>query len=81
MGRRKVVSEDFVRRQQKRQEIGNKKRQKNVYETVYMHQIFRAPLNQLTCFIRWMFCRFICKPGTVHKSFFPINKKIKKTFK
>ena len=28
MGRRKVVREDFVRRQRKRQEIGNKKRQK-----------------------------------------------------
>ena len=46
MGRPKVVSEDFVRRQRKRQEIGNKKRQKKLYETVYMHQVFRAP-NQL----------------------------------
>ena len=77
MGRWKVVSEDFVRRQRKRQEIGNKKRQKKLYETVYMHQVLRAP-NQLTYFIRWMFCRFICKPETVNKPFFPINKEIKK---
>ena len=28
MGRRKVLSQDFVRRQRKRQEIGNKKRHK-----------------------------------------------------
>ena len=46
MGRRKVVSEDFVRQQRKRQEIGNKKHQKKLYETVYMHQVLRAP-NQL----------------------------------
>ena len=77
MGKRKVVSEDFVRRQRKRQEIDNKKRQKKLYETVYMHQVLRAP-NQLICFISWMFCRFICKPGTVNKPPFPINNKIKK---
>ena len=74
MGRRKVVNEDFVRRQRKRQEIGNKKRQKELYQTVYVHQVLRAP-NQLICFIRWIFYRFACKPRTVNKPFFPINQK------
>ena len=80
MSRRKVVSEDFLRQQRKRQEIGNKKRQKKLYETAYMHPVLRAP-NQLICFIRWMFCRFICKPGTVNKPFLPIKKEIEKTIK
>ena len=49
MGRGKAVGEDVMRERRKRQEIGSKKRQKKLYETVYTHQVLRAP-NQLICF-------------------------------
>ena len=44
IGRGKAVGEDVMR--ERRKQIGNKKRQKKLYETVYMHQVLRAS-NQL----------------------------------